>query len=285
MKKLFLVLCAVLLCFMVVPSVSYAESPTVTVCGESATGNQSEALNDARKKAVGRVLSKMILPNQDPGSLFQKILARYKEFTSEPKISEKRTDGKSLYLISRVVVDAKRLHETVESETRKSQDKNMDAEACFLIRIEGLPSNLSTKGWQIVHMAYNDSFEQLGFRIADSSDELSNEIENIYVSSYEDFCQKLMEKIKSNHPEITVAVIGKIVTNLEQNDETGVLVHADVKIRSVDMVKEHTIADFADAYEMKRMTEQEAQTAVLFKVALNSAPALADKTLAYWKAQ
>ena len=285
MSKVFVIVGTLLSCFLLLPCVGIAApaNVTVVVCGESSVGDRGQAEIDARRKAVGRVLGKMLTPNRDPNSLFQQLLNRHPQFIASLKVLEKKTDGNKLYLISQAEVKTAVLQTALQEQVSHVQDRERDAEACFLIRLKGLDTTQELRGGRTVYNAYKDSFEQIGFKVAGWEDEIFQEFQRHKGDSYETFSRSLEDKIRQDFPEITVAIIGEMVVTPINQDEAGLLVAGNIHIRSVDMLRQKEIAEFTDSYQIKWPDPKDAGTVVIHKSAINSASALADKTLAYWQ--
>lgn len=283
MKKIF---AAFLFAFMLmIPALSFAEPANVkvTVCGEATAGNVQNAEIDAKKKAVGRVLSKSLTPNRDENSLFQNLINRYGEFVVGLKVLDKKTEGGKLYLVSVVEVKTAQLNEALRSKVTEAGEMEKDSEVCFLIRLKGVDAGGEVAGGRVVYNAYKDSFEQLGFKIASYEDEILQEFQRSRKLDFNSFSRSLENKIKQDYPGITVAVIGEIAVTPLQKDDAGLLVATEAHIRSIDMLRGKEIAAFTDSYQIKWPDEKEAYMLGFHKTAVNSAAALADKTLFYWQ--
>lgn len=282
MKKFFAaVIC---LCILLNFNFVYAAPITVTVSGESETGNQTAALEDAKRKAVRRVLAKMTSPNRDPESPFQKILSLFKTFTGEPQIIDKKTEGKTIFVTCKVQVDVDNLLQTVNGEIKSVQVKNEDQQTIFLVRVRGLPTLLFQQELNKVTKDFQDTFEQRGFTVASNVDELQNEFRKHDKEDFDRFFRPLLSKIKTDYPEITLAIIGEIVLGREQDDETGLLIRSDVHISAVDILNDKLITKFSDVHKLKASSESSAVfDALLRKSVFSSAAYLSDQTLSYWK--
>ena len=283
-RLFFAVVVAVSVCFGTYCGCDAAPADVkVVVCGEARVGEEAKAEVDARQKAVGRVLTKMLTPNKDPNSLFQQMVRREKEFTGELNVMEKKEDGGKVYIISSVLVKSGSLQEALNSSISKVQEREQDSEACFLIRLRGISTAEELAGGRTVYNAYKDSFEQLGFKIVGWEDELFQEFKSYKDDDFATFSHSLEDKIKQDFPEITVAIIGEIEVTPISQDGAGLLVGGNVNIRSLDMLRQKEIATFADTYQIKWPDPKEAGMVVVHKSAINSATALADKTLSYWQ--
>ena len=263
---------------------------TVTVSGESESGNETEALKDARRKAVRRVLSKMTSLNRDPESPFQKILFLFNDFSGEPQIIEKKTEGKTLFLVCKVQVDVDNLLQTVNSKVKSEQIANSDHQAVFLVRVKGLPTALFQEQLGQVTKDFQDSFESRGFIAASNIDELHAEFHKHDREEFDKFYRPLVNKIKTDYPEITLAIIGEIVLSRESDDETGRLIRADVHISAVDITNDKLITKFSDVHKLKfsNLTVDGKENdspfaAIIRKAVYSSATYLSDKTVSYWK--
>lgn len=277
---------AVVICLCTLLNFNFvtATPVTVTVSGESESGNETEALKDARRKAVRRVLSKMTSPNRDPESPFQKILLLFNDFSSNPQIIEKKTEGKTIFLVCKVQVDVDNLLQTVNGKIKSVQIANSDQQAVFLVRVKGLPTLLFQQRLSQVTKDFQDSFEQRGFTVASNVDELQTEFHKHDREEFDRFYRPLVSKIKTDYPEITLAIIGEIVFGREQDDETGLLIRSDVHISAVDILNDKLITKFSDVHKLKATKDSgEVFDALLRKSVFSSVAYLSDRTLSYWQ--
>ena len=282
MKKFFAA--AICLCILLNFNFVFAAPITVTVSGENENGNQTAALEDAKRKAVRRVLAKMTSPNRDPESTFQKILLLFNNFAGDTQIIDKKTEGKTIFLTCKVQVDVDNLLQTVSSKIKSVQIKNEDQQAVFLVRVTGLPTVLFQQTLLQVTKNFQDSFEQRGFNVASNVDELQNEFHKHDKEKFDFFYRPLIKKIKTDYPEITLAIVGEIVISREQDDETGRLIRSDVHISAVDILNDKLITKFSDVHKLKASSESGAVfDALLQKSVFSSAAYLSDQTLNYWK--
>jgi len=289
MKKFF----ATVICLCTLLNFNFVTAApiTVTVSGESEIGNKAEALKDAKRKAVRRVLAKMTSPNRDPESPFQKILLLFNDFSGEPKIIESKTEGKTLFLVCKVQVDVDGLLQNVNSKVKSEQIANSDHQAVFLVRIIGLPTALFQQNLNTFFKTYQDTFESYGFTVASNIDELQDEFHKHDKEKFDIFYRPLVNKIKNDYPEITLAIIGEIVLGREQDDGTGRVIRADVHISAVDILNDKLITKFSDVHKLKvsNVFDKDGKEnnspieAILRKSVFSSATYLSDQIVSYWQ--
>ena len=276
---------AVLICliFLAGPGVQAAPS-TISVCGEATagTGDEARALDNARYKAVRKALMHIIPPSEETQSLFQTVLRQYRSFSDMPTIIKRQGAVGRLYLISKVAVNMDTLEGAVRSGVRAENNKKEDGTVYFFVRVSGLAQKAEekTENHKVLQI-YNAAFQRLGFTTADEDAQLQRLA--VYQSMpYEAFCQAVENDLKEN-VEVTMAAIGKIDVAPRSSDAVGVTDEGHIRVKVIDLVQGRQVAEFYDAYAIRRASRAEADDFILDKSAFNSAKVLADQTLAYWK--
>ena len=261
------------MCCAALPAEAGAEPVMITVCGESKNGDAAAAEVHAQKLAVGRVLSKIILPDRDPSSIFQAILNDYKKYAGKMKVEKKRTHEGTLYLIGKVPVDAEALRKAAESSIGSKQENHLDAEACFAIQVTGADD--PAKARLAATKTYQYVFDGLGLQATGA-----DEVEHLLASGMSGAA--LAQRVMQDHPEITSLVQGDI--KLVEVNASANLWRAEIHITASDMLKNGQVyADFDDVYEIKAKNRAEAQELLVQKSAYNSSRVIADRTLDYWR--
>ena len=270
-----LVVLAASMCSM--PAASAAQV-SATVRGEGA--DEEKAQEDARLKSVRKLLELMNLPSSDePGSIFQTILGSFLECTSKPSIKQKGKDGGKVYLIGTVSVDRTKLEDMIKEMVQPML--NTDKSVCFFIRAQGATdeSRLGAYHKRISEVC-GDTFQRRGFQTS-VEDTVMREMGQYSAMPYEEFCRAMLQKIRRDYPEVTVAIIGEIAVAPGVSDGTGFAKKGDVRIRAVDLASGMTVADFKELYQVKRRTEDEASLMLLEKCASEASETLAGKVMVY----
>lgn len=279
MRKLCLMVCfafAALSCYL--PSAEAAPL-MVRVCGESQVGNEAQAEQDAVEKAVARVLSRILLPNEQQ-ALYRDVLQKSSQFAGKMKVLQRREDGKSLYVLGQVPVDVDWLRAYVKQQGRAQQKKNDASEACFIVRIQGDDTAQSLENQQTVQRVFNDTLEGIGFQV-DKSDEGSMFARQLAGLDRDAFISQMKQKVQNDFIDVTLAVIGEI--NILPS-AGGTHREADVYLKAFDMVADgRMVADFVDHYAIQGADAQQAMKLICYKAALNSSRVLADRILSYWQ--
>lgn len=249
---------------------------TVKVCGEGS--NDAAAREDARRKAVDRVLLQMQVEEQERGQ----ILARFSEFAAMPTVTARKKQSGRIYLMSNVQVDADAIQNLLARAGAQAQEKQEDLSACFLVRIRGNADSAQVmQGLRRVQEIMGHTFQDRGFA-TDVSDQLVRELGNS-AGDYAGFRQQMLQKVQRDYPEITVAVIGEIVLKPVHQDASGCTRSADIRVSAIDVLHQRVIADYEEAYQVRRLTGEEANLMALEKAAMNAAETLAGKSLQYYR--
>ena len=288
MKKMFFALllsCAFGLPFL--PAAQAAPPPVIPVkaCGVSASGNAQGAEADAQKKAVEKVLSKRMMPNADPSSVYQKIFGNFKSYAGTPEVKVKKSVGTELQLYSSVPVKVARMNADVREMVGALQRKNGDAETGFLLRVRGLPAAQQGAAQGQATKAIGDTFENIGFYRSEAQEELSGILDAHAGEDCPAFLASIRKILHQDYPEVTTAVIGEVDISSIRKDDDGTTVDGTIYLCGVDMLKGDgtTYADFRETYTMREKDEKDALDFFLYKAGLNAARQLADRTLSYWE--
>ena len=255
-----------------------AEVVTVSVCGVAA--DQNAALENAKKLAVEKVLTRFVAPNQDPTSEFSQLSKNYNEFVISADVFKKQKSKKQISLYTRVQVDAGKIQSLLTSRGKSAQQMQEYLEACFLIRVTGLTNDRELKsGESTVYKVCSDTFQRLGFRVTNSDEALMSMEEE---SSSENFFRHLLDLVDEEFPEITLAVVGEV--KVDKTGSAGSF-GADtyIHLRAVDTLSRKTIADFEEVYRSRGNSDSDAVRLALEKAAMNASETLAEKSRVYFK--
>ena len=151
--------------FVLMVSPVSAAPVDVQVKGVSQNGDVIEAMHDAQRKAVQRMLSCMIAADDNPQSLYQQILSGYVSYSKKPVIIRKQMVGGKLYLLSKVTVDSDKLRERLKSEVAQKQRQRYDNVA-FVVRIQGVPENERQARQNSLQKVFSTTFKNIGLDTA-----------------------------------------------------------------------------------------------------------------------
>ena len=253
--------------------------------GMDKNGNETAAIDKMCLNAVGHSLAFIIPPNPDPDSDFVKIVkAHYKEVTSNAKVQAKRKDGTAIILVGEVTVDIDKLTEIVKTQISGLQFEKIDEPTIFFVRITGVDNaEMKKKALGDTLQTYSAVFERLGFKVDDSDELMSELVSSPDAESFESFCMRMNEEV--GNTGCTYAVIGEITLEKESEGITGIVWKSTARLQARvygDSTNGTSIFQFDDDYQLKGKSDNVAFFA-LRKAAMNSARALAEHTLDYWK--
>ena len=254
----------------------------VKIDGRATAGKYTEAIDNAEKKAVFKVLSHLARPDNSAGSTFSKIMLDYHKYVSySENISSREMNG-ILQVIMNVSVDVHQLKNDLREYVSERQLENGDLTAALMIKSKGTsePEIMD----EVVMTAFNKGFEELGFVT-----EFANETaERISVTRYMDFPNyefSMMKPVKDNEWLVTMAVIGEVrITSLMENPAgNGYSAKATVMLRAYDIVNNCVMGTFTEDYTMQGATAKEAESLVIQKASMDSAENFSKDTLRYWQ--
>ena len=289
MKRIFsLLLLACFLTIAVQATAQAAPPPVIPVkaCGVSSGGNVQAAAADAQKKAVEKVLSKMMMPNTGASSVYQRILGNFTSYAGLPEVKAKKNVGTELQLYSNVPVKVARMNADVREAVGALQRQHGDSQTGFLLRVCGLPADKQAAAQGEATKALGDTFENIGFAREDVLDELKGTLDAHAGEDCATFLSSVRSVLHQDYPEITTAVIGEVDISNITKDADGTTVDGTIYLCGIDMLKGEcgtTYADFRETYSMREKDEKDAIQFFLYKAGLNAARQLEDKTLTYWQ--
>lgn len=276
------VLAASFLLLLLLPAAgAFAAPVSVTVSGQAAGGDKGAAAEDARKGAMKKALIRLMQPQADPASLYQRLLARYADYTQTETIVQSKRDGGRMVVLAKVLVDVDKIAAAVSNAGAAAQETKNESQgdfsAYFFIRVRGLDFGRAERGEQEARQVYNDTFQAMGFAPGDE-DALFSTIGNYRALDCDAYTNAVLQAIHHDYPEITVALIGEIVVSGEPSSPVR---SGSVRVQAIDVVKNAIISTYEDSYQVSRPTSNDAEKLILQKAAVNSARALADQTRRY----
>lgn len=295
MKRLFLLLCFLLLIFSstgMVSSTTEAASAvqisangtlTVKMDGRAPAGQEAKAIEAAKKRAVFKVFSHMTRPDNDPNSTFAKIMANYNKYVVNAKLERTQTGTKNMQVIMNVEVNVRLLKNDFEANVFDKQLNNAELTSSLMIRSSGTSNPQLTD--EEVLTAFNKRFNELGFQIEYAS-EVNEKITATRSLANSDYENEMLKPIQQNQWMVTVAVIGEIkLTSIEANPlGSGYYAKAVAVVKSYDTTANYRIiGTIHNDYSMLANTPAEAERLVIQKAAMDSAESIAQQTLKYWR--
>lgn len=253
----------------------------IMVCGEAAGDNaEQKALENARYRAVKKALLQITSADNNPDSLYQQLLKQYSRFSGQLIVSEKKKTAEGCYVLGRVPVDISLLQEQMKQKIVAEKSKDADSRTVyFFVRVNGFDGQASEADSEVLKR-YAATFQEIGFT-TEAGD--MGQLDAYAGQSYEAFAAG-MRNVLNDAGEVTFAVIGEINLLPGVQDVQGSTVSSRIHMEVIDCLNEQKIvAEFNDAYDLRRATRAEAQRFVLYKSALNSSKTLADQTMLYWQ--
>lgn len=292
MIRQFLFILMTIACFCTTDINLVYASNYVMVCGEtniSAGANlEDNAIDDAKKKAVNKVLARLVQPDMQQGSIYRNILDDYEYFVDgKIQVIKKEKIRNKIAIFCKVPVNFESIKNSLRHSIRNEQlsEKNQFDEVFFLIRVIGDFDPEQNKIIQAkVLNNYKDAFQLAGFNKG-ADDELEFKAANIYAElPFSQYTDAMMNDVKNN-VSISTAVIGEIVLADTVKVQEGFNAKAEcrvVVVRNESDGNIRTLGTFDDFYVLRRENKREAENLVLQKAAYNSSKYLSNITLEYW---
>lgn len=292
MIKKFLFTILAMLCFCATDIKFVHASSYVTVCGvtniSDGTNIEDYAIDDAKKKAVNKILARLVHPDMQQGSIYRNILEDYEYFVDgKIQVIKKEKIKNQMAVFCKVPVNLESIQNSLRSNIRNEQlsEKNQFDEVFFLIRVIG---NFDFDQNQIIQAKvlnnYKDAFQLAGFNKG-TEDDLEFKATNTYTDlPFDQYTDTLMNDIKNN-VSISTAVIGEIVLDDTVKVQDGFNAKAECRVIVVHNESDgniRTLGTFNDFYVLRRENKGEAENLVLQKAAYNSSKYLSNITLEYW---
>lgn len=254
----------------------------VKIDGRASAEKYTEAIDNAEKRAVFKVLSHLTRPDNSPGSTFSKIMLDYHKYVSYSENVTSREMNGILQVIMNVSVDVQQLKDDLREYVSDRQLENEDLTAALMIRSKGTsePEIMD----EVVMTAFNKGFEELGF-VTEFANEVAEKISDTRYMDFTNYEFSMMKPVKDNEWLVTMAVIGEVrINSLMKNPAgNGYNAKATVMLRAYDIVNNCVIGTFKEDYIMQGATSKEAETLVVQKAAMDSAENFSKDTLRYWQ--
>lgn len=290
-KKFVFVVLAIAFFCMADNKLVYAAS-YVMVCGETNISDDSDmeksAIEDAKKKAVNKVLSKLIQPDMQQGSIYRKILEDYSCFVEgKVQVVKKEKIKNKMAIFCKVPLNLNSIQQSLRLNVRNEQlsENNQFDEVFFLIRVLGnfdLSQNQTIQTRVLNY--YKDAFQLAGFNKG-TDDDLEFKATNTYAKlPFDQYMNNIMNDVKNN-VSISTAVIGEIVLPDTIKVQDGFNAKAECRVIVIHNESDgniRTLGQFNDFYVLRRENKTEAENLVLQKAAYNSSKYLSNITLEYW---
>ena len=292
MKNLLICLITILFITNIFSSTTEAASATqisangtvmVKMDGRAPAGQEANAVEAAKKRAVFKVFSHMTRPDKDPNSTFAKMMSNYNKYVVSAKLDRKMNGANGMQVIMDVEVSVRLLKNDFEANVFGKQLNNDELKSSLMIRSSGTSNPQLTD--EEVLTAFNKRFNELGFQIEYAS-EINEKITATRSLANSDYENEMLKPIQQNQWMVTVAVIGEIkLTSIEENPlGSGYYAKAVAVVKSYDTTANYRIiGTIHNDYSMLANTPAEAERLVIQKAAMDSAESIAQQTLKYWR--
>ena len=282
MKKLCMVLTALFCLLTLLPA--GAEAALVSVRGEARDGKVETALKDARYRAVKKTLRMLINEDNNPNSIFQRILADFERYCDRSAKPEgKRNTPQGLWVFTKVMVDEDAMAREIKKLAGSVQDKHADKAVYSLIRATGAKNNDAAAG--VINRDFSSAFVRLGLacEAGDSLQGFSAMAGGRTAVSAAEYERQVLQKLQTEWLEVGMALIGEVNVSTEALDNNGCLKKAVVNVKAVDLENNKVYCEYNRSYLRRGPTEADAETLVVQKAAIDMAEFLASETLKYWQ--
>ncbi|MCR5175802.1 MAG: hypothetical protein K6C05_03015 [Anaerovibrio sp.] len=283
--KLFPVLVAVWLCLF---STGFAQVKpdgvvTLRMNGMAQDGQEKTAEEDAKKRAVFKVFSHDTRAENDPESIFSKIMENYNDYVEGCIVLKKNSSGNQIMVIAEVMVNRTGLQRDFYRGVAGRQTANDDMTASIIMRAMGTTNNKAFS--EKLMEAFNHRFELQGFQTEVDDDALAAARYSYTTGDYSSFDNGIRELIENNTIMVNFAIVGEAeVLEVTANPVgNGYLGRSIVRIHAYDCMKKQIIGSFQETYEILAVTPDEAERLVLAKAGLDAAEKMANDTLKYWR--
>lgn len=302
MKKIF---CSfVLLLFILISSCLAATSinsdqvGVVKMCGVSYITNgedaaKNKALEDAKRKAVGKAASRFISSKE---VRFQSIISNYKKYVggNVKVLKKQKVNGKYLMFCD-VPVNFAMIDKDIKSvgENEQNKEQNELDEAVFLVRVVGLDNAelVNTIPMRVL-VDFQHAFKEFGFSTkgGDLSEEaLRSMLDSVgkidqNTTNYSSYRSTMLKDLQTN-VEVTLAVLGEIRVTKVSDLGNQVYVEVDSIVESIGLSDKGitVIGSHREQFNGTRSDKKTAMAYAIQKAAVNTSKHLASMTLNYWK--
>lgn len=255
----------------------------VKACGKNIQGNKNLAIENAKRVAVVKALSRFIEPDKNIGSVFQKIVNQYSNFTvGKPKLLKEQNISGSLNCFCIVMVDFDKLENALREQIKCL--RGADDTLSFLVRVKGLEhdNKLKLEAEQMIATKFAETFEDMNFQSAVADDVTVSAMGNL---STDEFQTKILTQI-ANDVTVGMAVIGNLVllpTCSDVHGSNAVSVFKAILVENQGDGNIEVIGTFEDKYYFTSNLQKEAERTVLKKAVFNSAKSIFNMALRHWQ--
>jgi len=282
MKPLALCLLLLLLTSFLGGRAEAADILIVKVSGTAMAGQETKAIEDAKKRAVFKVFSHDTRAENDPNSVFVQMMERYNDYVESCKVTKKTTTGNQLLVIAEIGVRHSKLQDDFQEQVAQRQMAHDDMTASIVMRAVNTTDNQGFGDG--LEQAFNHRFGLQGFQVQ-QDEELVMAKQHILAGAYDDYVQGLQNLIDNNTIMTNFAIIGEVGIEKVMSNPTGkgYVAKSMVRIHAYDCMRKAVVGDFKESYEMLADTEAEAERLVLQKASIDAAEKMAKDTLRYWR--
>lgn len=255
----------------------------VKACGKNMQGNKNLAIENAKKVAIVKALSKFIEPDKNISSVFQKIVNQYSDFTvGKPKLLKEQNISGKLNCFCIVMVDFDKLENALRKQIKSLHGE--DDTLSFLVRVKGLEHDekLRLEAEQMVATKFAEIFEDMNFQSAVADDVIVSAMENL---NDKDFQTQILTQI-ANDVTVGMAIVGNLMLLPTSSDVSGsnaVSVFKAILVENQGDGNIEVIGVFEDKYYFSSKLQNEAERTVLKKAVFNSAKSIFNMALKHWQ--
>lgn len=281
---LFIFLLISLLCGIVTHGdVEASPLDVVKISGSAPAGMVNKAVEDAKKRAVFKVLSHETRAEGDPTSIFSQMIDRYGDYVSDCKVLSRDTSNSQMMVIAEVTVNHSKLNKDFQEYVGNKQVANDAMTASILMRAVNTSDNQGFS--DSLHEAFNHRFSNSGFQTEVEDDDIRIVRSLSGAESYGKYLGSVKSLIDNNSIMANFAIIGEAsIDKLEAAPAgTGYIAKSSVKVQAYDCMRKTVLNGFYETYEIIANTPQEAERLAMEKAGLDAAEDIANGTLKYWR--
>ena len=281
MLKKILPLCLILGIIIGFQNTSTAASENIVIVKIDGHGrDENAALENSNERAVYKLLAQIIKPDNNPNSLFSRLVKDYRKYVISAKTIALQQEGREYLAIVNVEIDRQKLLFDYQAQVAKVQQQNLTS--AIFIRAINFP-NGSTSNEQL-QTTFNKNFGEKGF-LTEYQEESEAYLSEYQASSFPYLKNGLLTKAQRNDLFVDCLVIGeaRLTSLLKTNDDLGYQAIGEIEIFAYDLVRQKEIAAFKEDYTLVAPTQAKAAELLLAKMAVDAGEQLAKDTLLYWR--
>jgi len=255
----------------------------VKISGSAPAGMVNKAVEDAKKRAVFKVLSHETRAEGDPTSIFSQMIDRYGDYVSDCKVLSRDTSNSKMMVIAEVTVNHSKLNKDFQEYVGNKQVANDAMTASILMRAVNTSDNQGFS--DSLHEAFNHRLSNSGFQTEVEDDDIRIVRSLSDAESYGKYLGSVKSLIDNNSIMANFAIIGEASIDklVAAPAGTGYIAKSSVKVQAYDCMRKTVLNGFYETYEILANTPQEAERLAMEKAGLDAAEDIANGTLKYWR--